>query len=194
MENIPLLHIKKRKIVNNKNIEISNIEYLLEDFKDKRIYLFDHDGLNKNKPNLCLYQKFSKYHDLWIDAGYRFIGDLYDSIIAGAESITIRKELWTDTEIEKLKDITECKIYNNINSTNLPNRSNKLFKNIDGYVILDDISFLKNNFQISELITNLSKKIDVYIYYDESIEFSFYKKLNLSGLIIDIEHIKEFKF
>ena len=194
MENIPLLHIKKRKIVNHKNIEISNIEYLLEDFKDKRIYLYDHDGLNKNKPNLCLYQKFSKYHDLWIDAGFRFIGDLYDSIIAGAESITIRKELWTGTEIEKLKDITECKIYNNIKNTNLPNRSNKLFKNIDGYVILGDISFLKNNFQISELITNLSKKIDVYIYYDDAIEFSFYKKLNLSGLIIDIEHIKEFKF
>lgn len=194
MENIPLLHIKKRKIVNNKNIEISNIEYLLEDFKDKRIYLFDHDGLNKNKPNLCLYQKFSKYHNLWIDSGFRFIGDLYDSIIAGADSITIRKELWIDTEIEKLKDVTECKIYNNINNTNLPNRSNKLFENIDGYVILGDISFLKNNFQNSEFIKNLSKKIDVYIYYDETIEFSFYKKLNLSGLIIDIEHIKEFKF
>jgi hypothetical protein len=194
MENIPLLHIKKRKIVNHKNIEICNIEKLLEDFKDKRIYLYDHDGLNKNKPNLCLYQKFSKYHNLWIDAGFRFIGDLYDSIIAGADSITIRKELWTDTEIEKLKDITECKIYNNINSTNLPNRSNKLFEKIDGCVILGDIYFLKNNFQISEFIKNLSKKIDVYIYYDETIEFSFYKKLNLSGLIIDIEHIKEFKF
>ena len=192
MENIPLLHIKKRKIVNHKNIEISNIESLLEEFKDKRIYLFDHDGLNKNKPNLCLYQKFSKYHNLWIDAGFRFIGDLYDSIIAGADSITIRKELWTDTEIEKLKDITDCKIYTDINSTNLPNRSNKLFKNIDGYVILGDISFLKNNFQISEFITNLSKKIDVYIYYDETIEFSFFKKFNLSGLIIDIEYIKEF--
>ena len=180
MENIPLLHIKKRKIVNHKNIENSNIEYLLEDFKDKRIYLYDHDGLNKNKPNLCLYQKFSKYHNLWIDAGFRFIGDLYDSIIAGADSITIRKELWTDTEIEKLKDITECKVYNNINSANLPDRSNKLF--------------LKNNFQISEFIKNLSKKIDVYLYYDKTIEFSFYEKLNLSGLIIDIEHIKEFKF
>ena len=94
---------------------------LLERVKDDELYVLDHDGIEKNKPNLCLYQKLSKNHELWIDAGPQTLGDVVDSVVAGATAITIRKKLWRDADIFGIKEVIENKIYVDVNLKNYGN-------------------------------------------------------------------------
>ena len=60
MNIIPLIHINKRKIVNSNFNNLENIKDLLSAYEDDFIYLLDYDGIKKNRPNICLFQKLSK--------------------------------------------------------------------------------------------------------------------------------------
>jgi len=58
------------------------------------------DGFRKNSPNLDLYKKV--YGKLWIDSYPRFVEDVMDLIVVGAERITVR-----DANSDFLKEIKE---------------------------------------------------------------------------------------
>jgi len=74
MEIIPLINLKRRKIIEPKHASNLSLKKILERYKNKKLYILDYDGLEKNKPNLCLYQKLSKYHEIWaITAGTGYI-------------------------------------------------------------------------------------------------------------------------
>ena len=77
--------------------------------KDVNIYVLDIDGIEKDKPNLCLYQDLSKSHVLWVDTGPRVLGDIVDVIMAGATNITIRNNLWRGLDVSSIKEITDRK-------------------------------------------------------------------------------------
>ena len=109
MEIIPLLTMKKR------NIQNKNYKEILEKIGDDQlIYIYDLDGIEKDKPNLCTFQKLSKTHLLWIDSGPRDLGDVVDSFMSGVEAVTLRDDLWKNIFLENIREITENKIYSNI--------------------------------------------------------------------------------
>ena len=68
--------------------------------ENKFVYVIDLDGFRKNSPNLDLYKKV--YGKLWIDSYPRFVEDVMDLIVVGAERITVR-----DANSDFLKEIKE---------------------------------------------------------------------------------------
>jgi len=106
MEIIPLITLEKRRILetNQKTTETKEIDQINE---DEKIYILDKDGIEKDKPNLCLFQKTSNSYSLWIDSGPIELGDIVDSFMAGASAITIRKNLWKKLDLKKIREISE---------------------------------------------------------------------------------------
>ena len=67
MELVPLIYVKNRKIHAEKDgKDISPDEVLERISKDRKIYVLDIDGIEKNKPNLCLYPKLSEHYEIWV--------------------------------------------------------------------------------------------------------------------------------
>lgn len=191
MKIIPLINIKKRKIVklNNKNFE--NINALLENYKDEYLYILDHDGILKNRPNLCAFQKLTKNHDLWVDTGPRVVGDIVDSVIAGASIITIRKELINLNESSNLNEILENDIYLNTPYFQKSGDNNKIELNF--LIPFSDQINNKDYLDDSNFHLNSIKNNNAYVYLSSKEDFQKIKKIYVKGYIIDIENIEEFK-
>ena len=115
MDLLPLIYMKNRKI----HLEKPSNSIPLKDFLKqaeaiKKLYILDLDGIEKDKPKLCTYQRLSSYVDLVVDFGPRNLGDVVDATMAGATDITLRKNLCPQLHIPDIKVITENKIYKNV--------------------------------------------------------------------------------
>ena len=195
MEIIPLINLKKGKMVEPKYLENVSLNELLERFKDDKLYILDHDGIEKNKPNLCLYQKLSKHHELWVDAGPQVLGDVVDSVIAGANSITIRKNLWQDTDISGIKEISENKIYGEVTLErySISGTITSLVYDVDGLVVFDKKNQIEGDFKSAERLKDICKRYETYAYGLKKKNVAYWEKLGVTGLLIDIEREEEFK-
>jgi len=194
MKIIPLIHLKKGKMIGPKHSDNFSLTDLLERYKDDDLYILDQDGIEKNKPNLCIYQKLSKAHELWIDAGPRTLGDVVDSVIAGATTITIRRELWKDAGISGIKEIIENKIYADVNLKNYGKSmtDSSLISDIDGLIIFDKKNQIEDNFKSSGYLKDICKEYKTYAYEPKKKNATYWKKLGVTGLLIDIKKAEEF--
>jgi len=189
MDLIPLIYIKRRKIrIGQKSDPISIKDFLKLTEDKKKIYIFDRDGLEKDKPNLCTYQRLSSFVDLWVDNGPRNLGDVVDSTMAGATDITLRKKLSPKLYISDIREITENKIYeyDELDNTNL------VF-DFDGIVIFNKKEDIESDFKLKEFFKNIIQKTKVYLYEPDLKNQIFWRKLGVHGLLVDLEKIKEFK-
>ena len=195
MEIIPLFHLKRRKIIEPKHASNLPLIKILERYKNKKIYVLDHDGLEKNKPNLCLYQKLSKYHEIWVDAGPQVIGDVVDSVIAGTTNITIRKNLWRELNGSVIKEITENKIYEDVNlyNYNLPRITSSLVYNVDGLVVFDKKNQIESDFKYAEYLKSICIRYETYAYETKKTNALYWKKLGVKGILTEIDNIEEFE-
>ncbi|UCF12336.1 MAG: hypothetical protein JSW06_09905 [Thermoplasmatales archaeon] len=196
MEIIPLIHLKKRKIVTEEEEKGLSINEILEQvYKDEKIYVLDIDGIDKNKPNLCLYPKLLENHKIWIDAGPRVLGDVVDSIMSGANKITIRQKIWPEPDLSSIKEITECKIYVGIDSENQNMQRIEFFllNNIDGLVIFKNKNKIETDFKYGSYLKNLCLKYKIFAYDPNPKNFSYWETLGVAGLLVDIGKTKEFK-
>lgn len=66
--------------------QIDAIEYVRAlSKKEKLIHIVDMDGRLRGKPHLNLIQEVSRKAKLWVDAGSRWVEDLMDLLVSGAE-------------------------------------------------------------------------------------------------------------
>ncbi|MCD6331012.1 MAG: hypothetical protein J7L80_02280 [Thermoplasmata archaeon] len=103
MEGYPVVRVRKGKIKRGDNIwkrkeAVEALNNLCTE--NKFVYVIDLDGFRKNSPNFDLYKKV--YGKLWIDSYPRFVEDVMDLIVVGAERITVR-----DANSDFLKEIKE---------------------------------------------------------------------------------------
>jgi len=194
MDIIPLIRIYKRKIVNSNYNDFENFKILLQKYKDEYIYIFDHDGINKNRPNLCIFQKLSKNHDLWVDSGPRVFGDIVDSIVAGASKITVRKNFVINADTLSINEILENEIYMNIDKKFFQSSNNDLIKkNVNGFVILNDEKTSNYDFKDNSDIRNIVNNNNSYAYLSSKEDIHYINKFDFKGLLVDIEKISEFE-
>jgi len=189
MDLIPLIYIKKRKIrIGKKSDPIKLKDFLKLTEDKKKIYIYDIDGLEKDKPNLCTYQRLSSFLDLWVDNGPRNLGDIVDSTMAGATDITLRKKLSPNLYISDIRELTENKIYeyDELDNTNL------VF-DFDGIVTFNEKGNIESDFKLKEFFKNMIKKTKVYLYEPNLKNQIFWRNLGVSGLLVDLDKIKEFK-
>lgn len=193
MEIIPLIKLKKRKIIDEDESSSDNIFEQIDE--EQLLYILDLDGIEKDKPNLCTYQKLSKSYELWIDNGPRNLGDVVDAFMAGATRITIRKDLCLQLDIPSIREITENKIYININLEDQKTQVSEdmFYHEIDGLVNFNNREKIRLDFRYSELLKQFSIKNKIYSYESDPLNVSYWKNYGMEGLLVEIKKLQEFK-
>jgi hypothetical protein len=187
MNIIPLLKMKKRKILSS--ITEKDISNTMED--DEDLYILDYDGIEKDKPNLCTYQKYSGNYKLWVDYGPRNIGDVVDVFMSGVEKITIRSPLWHKVNISDIREISENKIF-----INLEYESEKKFSyisDIDGLVNFKSRETIESSFKYGDFLKNYALKNEIYSYENDSKNINYWNKFGVKNLLVDIDKYEDFK-
>jgi hypothetical protein len=109
MKLIPLIRTKEI----GKTKQIADI-YASLNKKDGAItsaYLLDEGGIKKNQPSLSLYQYTQRWFNTIVDAGCQHVGDVVDVLLAGADIVVIRPNLWREPDFLSVRDISESKLY-----------------------------------------------------------------------------------
>ncbi|HDM67225.1 MAG TPA: hypothetical protein ENG62_02430 [Thermoplasmatales archaeon] len=186
MEYIPLIRVKRRKIGNN----ISEEKIRETQLKGYKIYILDEDGIRKDKPNVSLYQRLSRYQEIWVDAGPRNEGDLVDILIAGASMVTLRRENWYNLDINELRELTENPLYLYVEVSRTIEK--QLLSQYDGIVVFTPIEKLREDFTLEGILKELCRKIDTYAYERNPTYIRSWENIGVKGLIVDIEEIERF--
>jgi len=185
MEIIPLMTMKDRKILDTKE----KLEQLNE---EQILYIYDLDGIEKDKPNLCTFQRLTKAHKIWVDSGPRDLGDIVDAFLAGANAITIRKRLFPKIDISKVREISENKIFADINF----NQKNGDFVNneFDGLINFTKREKIEKEFRYVDLLKQHTKKNTVVFTYDSDIvNVNYWKYFGITNFLVDLDKFEEFK-
>jgi len=189
MDLIPLIRMKNRNIYPGQSQDpLSFEEFLKKIDEDTKIYILDLDGIEKDKPNLCTYQRLSSSHDLWVDNGPRNLGDIVDAVTAGATDITLRINLCQKLNISDIKEISEDKIYTNIDFT-----EDLSFYDTDGLVNFNTREEIETNFKYGEFFKKITIKNKIYSYESDLNNISYWKHFGVEGLLVDLNEFKEFK-
>lgn len=196
MNLIPLIHMKKRKIYLEEGKNPVEYKDFLNKFEEeKKIYILDWDGIEKDKPNLCTFQRFSPLYDLWVDFGPRDLGDVVDAFMAGATEITIRSQLCPQLAISDIREISENKVYANIDldNMNLKNIDDLFLYDSDGLVNLNNKVKIDQDLRYSDFLNNLKRKNKLYSYDSNPENLSYWKQFGVEGLLVDINKYEELK-
>ncbi|MCK5636091.1 MAG: hypothetical protein KAH91_01625 [Thermoplasmatales archaeon] len=193
MDLIPLIYMKNRKIhVERKGSPIPLDEFLNQIDENKEIYFLDIDGIEKDKPNLCTYQRLSGKGKMWVDVGPHTLGDVTDLVMAGATSITIRKKLFPIEELVKIEEMTESKIYIAVDLQDKkdPDTLFPLLQNIAGLVVNYDKKQIEMDFDSRELLRKLCNKYSVYAVESEKENIPYWEKIGVKGVLLDFSKAK----
>ena len=189
MDFVPLIYMKDRKIHPGKTSNpISTTDLLKQTEETKKIYILDLDGIERDKPNLCTYQRLAGQIDFWVDSGPRDKGDIVDATMSGATDITLRKKLCPNLQVSEIKEISENKIYEKIDF-----REEIPFNDIDGFVNFNTKEEIEGNFEYSGNLKKMSANNIIYSYESELKNLNYWKHFNVEGLLVDLNKVKEFK-
>ena len=189
MELIPLLTLKKNKIYPGTIPTTITTTDLLQQIKsDTPVYFLDLDGINDDKPNLCLFQKLGSKLQLWTDSGPRVLGDIVDTLMAGAQHITLRPHLWTNKTIENIQEITDQKLYihtETSDNTTFPHTA-------DGIVLIPQESDPQLSFKQESHLKTLALKTPIYLYDPHKNNYAYWQKLGITGILINLDQYPEY--
>ncbi|MCK5459308.1 MAG: hypothetical protein KAI20_05405 [Thermoplasmatales archaeon] len=196
MKIIPLIYFQKRKIYAEKDRDALSLKDLLTYIdKGAEVYVYDKDGVEKDKPNLCTYPKLSEHCKIWVDCGPRTLGDVVDVVMAGATSMTLRKNLWPKVDVSSIREITESNIYEMLGPQNRTDQisSFSLSSDVDGFVISSDKDKFKRDFIYDETIKNICNKFNATVIESDETFFPHWKNIGASALLIELNTWKKVK-
>jgi len=187
MKLIPLLTLDSRNLADDQSKLLDN---LTKNNSEKTIYVLDLYGINKDKPNLNTYQKLSRDFDIWIDSGPRNIGDIVDNFLAGATAVTLREKYWSNIDVAQIREISENKIYMNLDSNDLEILK---YYDSDGLVNFKTREKIEHDLELNYLLKQITSKKDVFSYEKDVKNITYWKHCGIKGLLVDINKIQEFK-
>jgi hypothetical protein len=188
MQIIPVITMEKREITEKQSEILKKL--LDESDSQKPLYILDLYGINKDKPNLCTYQKLSKDFNLWVDSGPRNLGDVVDVFMAGANAITLRKNIWPNIDVSSIREISENKVYINLDKDAI---EEVIFYNSDGIINFSSKEEIEKDFKYEHKLKTLISKNNVYAYENDAKNLIYWKTYGIKNLLVDIEKIGEFK-
>lgn len=185
MEITPLITMKNRKILDS--------EEKIDQINEERIlYIYDIDGIEKDKPNLCTFQRLSKTREIWVDTGPRDLGDIVDAFFAGANAITIRKHLFPKIDISKIREISENKIFASIDFDQ--KTTDFVYNNFEGLINFTNREKIEQNFKYGDLLKQHTNKNIVVFTYDSDIgNVNYWKRFGINKFLVDLDKFEEFK-
>jgi hypothetical protein len=189
MNIIPLVKMKKRKVFSS----LSEKEVFEKINENQRVYILDLDGIDKDKPNLCTFQRISGDYELWVDYGPRNLGDVVDMFMAGAERVTIRSPLWPKLNIPDIREISENKIFLNIDIENLKDSREFSYQASDGLVNFNSKEKIESNFIYGDYLRDYGINNEIYSYENDSKNINYWQMFGVKTLLVDIEKYEDFK-
>ena len=170
-------------------------EFLKKFEEERKIYILDWDGIEKDRPNLCTFQRLSPLYDLWVDFGPRNLGDVVDAFMTGATEITIRIRLCPQLAISDIRKISENKVYANIDfdNINLQNINDLFFYDSDGLVNLNSKAKIDQDMRYREYLNGLKMKNKLYSYDSNLENRSYWERFGAEGLLVDLNKFEDFK-
>jgi len=187
MEIIPVIKIKKRDLTEKQSEFLKELSDKGE--YEKPLYILDLYGIEKDKPNLCTYQKLSKDFNLWVDSGPRNLGDVVDVFMAGANAITLRRNLWPNINISSIREISENKVYIKLEKAALEEVT---FYNSDGIINFISKEEIEDDYKYEHKLKMLISKSNFFAYEEDVKNLNYWKTYGVENLLVDIEKIGEF--
>jgi len=192
MQKIPVIYFKKNKIKTSQDSKEISLEDLVEKYSNqKQLYIFDYDGIEKNRPNLCSYPKLSKNFDIWVDSKPEELGDIVDYVLSGGYKIIIRKNQIEKNNIDHIKDITENEIYAGLNLSEIKNLDLEIpdLDKFDGFIIFNTKDEIEKDYHIREKFNKIVTNKDIYIYEPKGKYKVYWNGKKIKGLLVDLEYI-----
>lgn len=191
MKIIPLIHIQQGILrETDKGKELSYDEVVSHIKEDTVLYVLDVDGIQNNKPNLSLYKRLSNHCLLWIDTGPRSLDDVVDVVMAGASTITIRKNIWPSVDLFALHDLTEDEIFFVFDQEHTTKHIElSVFPDIVGAVVFYDEKQIRKNFSYSAYLKEIAKKSKLFIYNVDPTNMEYWKEQDITGVLVDIKRM-----
>jgi len=191
MQKIPVIYFKKNKIKTSQDSKEISLEDLVEKYSNqKQLYIFDYDGIEKNRPNLCSYPKLSKNFDIWVDSKPEELGDIVDYVLSGGYKIIIRKNQIEKNNIGHIKDITENEIYAGLNLSDIKNLEIEIpgLDKFDGFIIFNTRDEIEKDCHIRDLFNKIVAKKDTYIYESNGENIAYWTNKKIKGVLVDLLH------
>jgi len=193
MDVIPLLHLRQQIL--SKETDISSVRKLLDDHSLSSLYIFDEQGILKNRPSVDFYQGISKIYELWVDAGPRETGDIVDLVFSGVKNIILRPSIWIERTIESVRDLTEhpvfCQYTVDVTQRNPVCDQYIPMDDFDGVIVLIHGDWDNRRFSVEEKIKQLAKKKNSYVLSSDYSKQSYWKSIGFDGVLIDINKLSE---
>jgi len=115
--------------------------------------------------------------------------------MAGATNITVRTHLWPKADIAAIQEMTENDIYAHVGLKNQKQRDIEVpfFEGVAGLVVFDTKHQIEMDFKSSDILRQLRTKYRFYVYESNPKHVSYWEKLGVKGLLVEINKIKEFE-
>ncbi|HVL87770.1 MAG TPA: HisA/HisF-related TIM barrel protein [Candidatus Thermoplasmatota archaeon] len=109
MQLVPAAHVRRGRLTDagGASLPPGSEERLAQAAGDGPAYLVDLEGLSRNRPDVEFLQRWTRRRPAWADTGAGTLPDVADSLVAGAERVTVRWSRLPDGESDLL-DITEA--------------------------------------------------------------------------------------
>ncbi len=179
-EVVPFVRIKDKKMYSSWNDSLVSAKELAEKSKkDSMLYLLDLDGISYDRPNYELYQLLAEWFVLWIDMGPRVSGDVVDDVFAGAERVTVRPELFYDINIDVVRQMTECPVFQFLEDEGV-----SALPHSEGFIL--PMSENKE-FKRDSLMSQLSLNRPVFVIANDESDVAHLRDLGCSGVLVEWE-------
>jgi len=186
MDIYPLISFKRKTPLDGINgSPVSLQEIIKETQAEQPLYIYEEDI---GSAHFEIYQQLSVHRPLWIDAKPRIIEDIVDLVTAGATSIILREKHWKGKQ-ETIKDTIDVNIFS---AKDLKQENGQVLPQsaLDGYVVFGLEDQDRVDYKQREWIKNQMRILPVYIYGNQ--QFNTWKTLPVTGIITDLQNIKEF--
>jgi hypothetical protein len=182
MNLVPLVSIKNATLRDGKEGNILVIEEIKKQVKnDSFLYILDFDGIERNNPNLELYQRLAEHCILWIDNGPRRVDDVMDTIMAGATNITLRESYWPDMVMPEVQDLTDDEIYlDKTMSYQEQKMLHHIYSGEIGTVLFNEEAVY------GSLLKEKTANQKIYLYVSSLEKMQYWTTQGIAGLIIDL--------
>ena len=111
MNRIPELHIRNGKVVTEKNgeyIALGNPVKMMRDMDFDEFYIVDIEGIEKNRLQMDVISRLGEEFTIWVEGGFRRVGDVADALVLGAETAVISTRTVESMEvIRKSAELSE---------------------------------------------------------------------------------------
>ena len=194
MKRIPVLRFHESEFI-GKRFDATNIHEFMGSFKEKTLYIIDEGGIQKNHPQVNVYQHLAKTYELWVDSGPRETGDIVDLVFSGVERIVIRPSLWQEIDLKNVRNMTGHQLFQlyeiSVEERDSMEHTISLVETFDGVVVYIQGDWKQRRFKSEQDVKRIAHMAESYVYDSSDEHADTWEKYGFTGMLVDHEYFME---